>query len=382
MTMFRRPARGLFDFLVAVLCVWAAYYHTPAGALLRRTASWATGVRSTAKPLLAYYGGGGSGSNRIWNRGNRPGIVVPRGDVSEELALGYGVHAVLMELPPAHRDSARETATRYKLAATALESPETGPQQSAKLISKLKVELGSDDAAVLAVLLGYEAARYARDRAIAEGGQLELDQLGRQLPPPFEERLQRAAQALTLSRAYGLGWPVSTSHPVTSPFGHRDHPLLGRNQLHTGVDLSMPIGTPVKAVADGMIRRASEDAINGRLLVIDHGHGVTTAYCHNSALRVKAGDKVTRGQLVAHSGNTGRSTGPHLHYQLELANEPVDPLAFRALKPAIVTAAPRRSRPQEVTPARTTPPAPAPRGAPPTPAKRVTTPAPVAASPP
>ena len=77
------------------------------------------------------------------------------------------------------------------------------------------------------------------------------------------------------------------------------------------------------------MRRASEDAVNGRVLVIDHGHGVTTAYCHNSRLVASEGAEVKRGQVVSRSGNTGRSTGPHLHFQLALLETPVDPLAFR-----------------------------------------------------
>jgi len=117
---------------------------------------------------------------------------------------------------------------------------------------------------------------------------------------------------------------------VTSPFGYRLHPVLGTRKLHTGVDLSVRVGTAVQAVADGTVRRASEDAVNGRVLIVDHGRGVTTAYCHNSELLVRPGQRVTRGELIARSGNTGRSTGPHLHYQLELAAQPVDPLRFRA----------------------------------------------------
>ena len=78
------------------------------------------------------------------------------------------------------------------------------------------------------------------------------------------------------------------------------------------------------------MRRAWEDAVNGRVLIIDHGEGVSTAYCHNSRVRLKAGDHVDAGEVIASSGTTGRSTGPHLHYQLELFGRPTDPLAFRA----------------------------------------------------
>jgi murein DD-endopeptidase MepM/ murein hydrolase activator NlpD len=122
---------------------------------------------------------------------------------------------------------------------------------------------------------------------------------------------------------------------VTSPFGYRHHPTLGRQQLHTGVDLSVPTGTPIKAVADGVVLRASEDAVNGKVVIVDHGRGVTTAYCHNSRLLVATGEAVRAGQILSESGSTGRSTGPHLHYQLELGRRPVDPFLFRGRRAVV-----------------------------------------------
>jgi murein DD-endopeptidase MepM/ murein hydrolase activator NlpD len=97
------------------------------------------------------------------------------------------------------------------------------------------------------------------------------------------------------------------------------------------VDLAVPFDTEIRASGAGIVRRASEDDVNGRVVILDHGRGVTTAYCHNSALLVAVGDRVERGQVIARSGSTGRSTGPHLHYQLELGHEAVDPLRFRTL---------------------------------------------------
>ena len=141
-----------------------------------------------------------------------------------------------------------------------------------------------------------------------------------------------------LGTAYGLSWPVAPGTRVSSPFGWRNHPTLGYGKMHTGVDLSVPEGTPVKVVADGIVRRASEDAVNGKVVIVEHGHGVATAYCHNSRLLVVTGQKVTAGDVIADSGTTGRSTGPHVHYQLELGHKPMDPFAFRGSKPVILEA--------------------------------------------
>jgi murein DD-endopeptidase len=93
--------------------------------------------------------------------------------------------------------------------------------------------------------------------------------------------------------------------------------------------LSVPEGSDVHATAAGTVIRVSEDALNGKLVIVDHGRGVTTAYCHNSAFRVTLGQVVKEGDVIAYSGNTGRSTGPHVHYQLELAHRPVDPFLFK-----------------------------------------------------
>ncbi len=132
-----------------------------------------------------------------------------------------------------------------------------------------------------------------------------------------------------LGATYGLMWPVPESTRISSPFGYRTHPTLGTRKLHTGVDLAVPEGTKVHATAEGVVRRASEDQVNGRVVIIDHGRGVSTAYCHNSVLQVSVGQRVRAGEVVALSGSTGRSTGPHLHYQLALGGKPSDPLAWR-----------------------------------------------------
>jgi murein DD-endopeptidase len=87
------------------------------------------------------------------------------------------------------------------------------------------------------------------------------------------------------------------------------------------------------------VRRASSDGVNGRIVVIDHGRGVSTLYCHNDALLVRNGQLVERGQIIARSGNSGLSTGPHLHYQLDLAGQPADPLRYRAERPKMAKGA-------------------------------------------
>ncbi|WP_141329858.1 M23 family metallopeptidase [Myxococcus sp. AB025B] len=325
--MFARQARGLLDFLMAVLCVWTAYHHTPAGALVRKASAWAFSTKSTARPLLAYYDGVTGTSLAAPVLAPEVSIVRPLTDAE---ALAWGTHLALKGLDARAREPSLALAQELGIPMATLLDPVEGPRVARRLHAALAGDFPQEEARLAALFVGRVPARYAVERVAAEGSAPTLEALNRQLPPGFEGASVGAAQALALSTTFGLGWPVYESARVTSPFGERHHPVLGTRKLHTGVDLGVPVGTEVSAVAEAVVRRASEDAVNGRVLVLDHGRGVTTAYCHNSELLVRVGEKVTRGQLIARSGNTGRSTGPHLHYQLELASRPMDPLKFRA----------------------------------------------------
>lgn len=327
-----RSLRGILEFAVAALCIWAGAYHTPGGAVLRAAGAWLRGGETSAPPLLSYYGGeGGTAIELAWREvaGGLPEGLIEVGELPPAAALGLGAYTSLMQLEPARRQPARELARRHGLDAGKLEDRRAGPEQLSALVRALAADLGSEDVAVLALMCGDEPARYAQERARAEGRPASIEHLARQLPPQFEAPSRLAAQALALAVVYGLSWPVDLSVPISSAFGMRWHPILGRHRMHTGVDLPVPEGTAIRTVAAGVVRRAGEDAVNGKVLVIDHGYGVSTAYCHNQALEVRVGQVVTRGQRISRSGSTGRSTGPHLHYQLELGGAPVDPLRYR-----------------------------------------------------
>lgn len=121
-------------------------------------------------------------------------------------------------------------------------------------------------------------------------------------------------------------WPAPSSRNITSPFGWRLHPVLGVYSFHTGIDIGVPQGSSVVAVLDGVVRYAGELGGYGRTVILDHGNGITTLYAHNSELKVKKNDVVRAGKLIAYSGSTGRSTGPHLHFEVRVNGKPVDPL--------------------------------------------------------
>jgi murein DD-endopeptidase MepM/ murein hydrolase activator NlpD len=115
---------------------------------------------------------------------------------------------------------------------------------------------------------------------------------------------------------------------VTSPFGIRTDPFLGRPALHPGIDLRGEVGEPVHATADGKVVVAGWDGGYGNLVEIDHGNGLSTRYGHLSKIEVKVGQQVRIGQVVGEIGSTGRSTGPHLHYETRINGEAVNPEKF------------------------------------------------------
>jgi len=116
--------------------------------------------------------------------------------------------------------------------------------------------------------------------------------------------------------------------PIGSRFGYRIDPINGKQKMHAGVDIAAPIGTPVRAPADGVVSFAGWDEFYGKLVSIDHGYGVLTRFAHNSQIYVQVGQKVNKFDVIAASGTTGRSTGPHVHYEVRVNGIPVNPMNY------------------------------------------------------
>jgi murein DD-endopeptidase MepM/ murein hydrolase activator NlpD len=126
----------------------------------------------------------------------------------------------------------------------------------------------------------------------------------------------RAADAPSL-------WPVEGR--LTSSFGERVDPFNGEGAFHSGIDISVPYGTPVRAAADGVVTFAEFMSGYGRLINIEHGHGVASRYGHLSGFAVAPGQHISRGQVIGYVGTTGRVTSPHLHYEVRVQSVPVNP---------------------------------------------------------
>jgi murein DD-endopeptidase MepM/ murein hydrolase activator NlpD len=130
----------------------------------------------------------------------------------------------------------------------------------------------------------------------------------------------------SLLGARPTGWPAKGW--VTSDFGVRRDPFDGQRRMHAGIDIATRTGTPVAATAAGIVREVRSEPGYGKLVVIDHGYGFSTAYGHNSRILVKVGQRVKRGDLIATAGSTGRSTGPHVHYEVRQNGVPVNPSKY------------------------------------------------------
>lgn len=126
------------------------------------------------------------------------------------------------------------------------------------------------------------------------------------------------------------GYPLDYYYRISDVFGYRIHPILNKEHLHVGIDFSAEIGTPIYATADGVVEFAHKgfNGGYGHMVKIDHSFGFKTYYAHLEDLLVKRGDFVKKGQMIAHSGNSGKSTGPHLHYEIRFLGAYINPDSF------------------------------------------------------
>ena len=150
----------------------------------------------------------------------------------------------------------------------------------------------------------------------------------------FETKVKELDEALNQldalkkeARAYPLANPAP-GEPITSGFGVRKDPMLGTPALHSGIDFRAAIGSPAKVTAPGVVVSAGWNGGYGRMVEVDHGNGFSTRYGHLSRIDVKVGDHVARGDVVGETGSSGRSTGPHLHYEIRRGGDAIDPLRF------------------------------------------------------
>ena len=312
---------GALDILLVGLVCVAVWSRTPLGGIGQWAKAKATGSTAEVPSLLATFSTGVVDEfvTRI------EAVVVNPRPVSD---LPPG------SFPEPYRSAAAAVLEGQSIPAVSQDLGRWGAKDADTHLAALdRLHSGTNAEATLEI---YAVGEAQRDRAIERAraaGEADPESYlaHRRYLPASAQRSGDAVVSSTIGAAsmLSLEWPVEGDWRISSPYGYRHHPVLAKRKFHNGVDLAVPEGTPILAAQKGKVAVASEDGVNGKYIVLDHGYGVKTSYCHLSELDVEAGDPVTRGQEVALSGNTGRSSGPHLHFVLRIGKKTVDPEAFR-----------------------------------------------------
>jgi murein DD-endopeptidase len=247
-------------------------------------------------------------------------------DLDEAQALTWAARTVLQSLPEPEQRRILEA----WLPSTSV--PE-GPRRELELLSVMRALHARHGTRVLtlsAFFVGPGPVERARKRLRLAPERITVDRLWRVLRRRERPLLSHVREAERWATLAALGWPVERTWRISSGFGPRIHPVVGGLSQHRGIDIAMPVGSEVRAPAGGVVTRVLQGPINGHWFELDHGDGVRTQYCHLSLVEVKRGQQVKAGERLALSGDTGRVTGPHLHYQVKLSGGFVDPLGSRA----------------------------------------------------
>jgi murein DD-endopeptidase MepM/ murein hydrolase activator NlpD len=290
-----------------------------------------TALESRANALNGLYGGasgevtgsirqGGGGAGEI--RGAKPpndkgALRVPRDTDLRSYALAPGGVSATIERLHASLDRVEQQQT------TALNGMEENYELKAKRMRTVLAELG---------------VGLARNTAAEHTGAMGGPFIPVRLPKEsiaFERQIQRISLARThlyrLSRvltSVPLRKPMEGEVDLASGFGVRLDPFSGSPAMHTGIDIHGEVGDTVRATADGVVSAAGWNGGYGRSVDVDHGNGLTSRYAHLSAIDVRVGQSVKCGQIIGRLGTSGRSTGPHLHYETRIRGEAVDPQKF------------------------------------------------------
>jgi len=220
------------------------------------------------------------------------------------------------------RDEAQDTVHRLRAAKLQIEAVRNSIAAKERELARTRGAIESQQGAL-------EAVRGKRQAAVDEINS-HIDRLSEvedSLQQKIQEQIAAASGGIALPAgplgtpsAAGLIWPVSG--PITSGYGYR----WGR--LHEGIDIAVPEGTPIRAAASGTVIIAGYTGGYGNYTCIDHGGGLSTCYGHQSGYAVSAGESVSQGEIIGYSGNTGSSTGPHLHFEVRINGVATDPLGY------------------------------------------------------
>ncbi len=262
-------------------------------------------------------------------------------DMQETKKINAGFEARLAELIREHKDEMTQMKARNEQLVTNMQ------MKSSHLIADLKMQNQQQEAAfqeekehlmstavselrersemIASIMkhIGVKLKRFKHQDALQNSGgpfiAIEEDN-------HYDKLLYKADQYLSTLRSLPLGEPIRGE--INSSYGPRIDPITHTAAFHPGLDIAGYIGEKVRATANGTVVLAEVDGGYGRYVLIDHGNGYSTGYGHLSRFKVEKGDHVTRGQVIGYVGVTGRSTGPHLHYEIHVHNKTIDPYNF------------------------------------------------------
>ena len=248
------------------------------------------------------------------------------------------VSALTRDAPPAPATAAiaenPDASARLGLIDGSLDRMESGQLTALTAIDRTATENSARDEGIVAKA-GLDPAKLSPPHSEGGvGGPYIPAEVGSDAPA-FDRALARVARdVVTSDRLKALmpfmpvRMPLLGDANVTSPFGYRRDPFLGLLALHSGVDLAQAYGAEILATGAGRVTHAGSAGGYGIMVEIDHGNGLTTRYAHMSEALVEGGQEVTKGAVVGRMGSSGRATGPHLHYEVRVDGEPVDPVRY------------------------------------------------------
>lgn len=228
-----------------------------------------------------------------------------------------------------------ELATKDTELLEEMQEKKQGIENSKKQIENTKEQLATMKANQTQTAKVLENTKTVRENFISKLSEQEksiqeqIDEYNTRFAEINSEILKLAMDGIDTQYIGGeLAWPVPGYTRISSKYGMRTHPITGVYKLHTGVDISAPMGANFIAANDGIVTKAGYNSAYGNMVIIDHGGGVSTLYAHGSEILVQVGQTVKRGEVVLKVGSTGYSTGPHAHFEVRLNGVVTDPMPY------------------------------------------------------
>jgi murein DD-endopeptidase MepM/ murein hydrolase activator NlpD len=222
-------------------------------------------------------------------------------------------------------DEIQSTKSSIKTKHTVIESKKQQEERQIKKIAVLQKQADQQQQK-MSLQVGrtkQELTKIQKDRITLEKALEEYERTSREIEAAIRQDEQKGPGDIGTGH---MIWPAKGR--LSSGFGWRYHPVLRKKKLHNGQDIAIPSGTTVKAADSGVVLVSGWRGGYGNFVAIDHGNGISTCYGHNSRLLVQVGEKVQKGQPIALSGNTGLSTGPHLHFEVRRNGTPINPIPY------------------------------------------------------